>query len=272
MTVGVMIASTFRDLVRLAALLEDLERQTRPPDEVLITVQAKGAALLQAEDVLARFRHTLPMRIVAFPESGLSRNRNRGLKLARSDVCLLCDDDLHLDAGAIETVASAFTEIPEAVIITFRIQSEGRPAPDKASSPRRHNWRSIATVASPEIAIWREWVQSEGLRFDERFGLGTERWRSGEENVFLRDALRKSRNVYTIPTKIGEHPAQGSAQALDAQALVGKGAVFARMYGRIAGPPLLAAFLVKKALQTRLPLNLVTIRSALRGFREFFRA
>ena len=273
MTVAVVIASTLGEPRRLVELLTDLASQERLPDEVVLAIQRstdEPAVKRALSDLLAPFRDRLPLRIELFDEVGLSRNRNRGLELAASDICLLTDEDIRLEPSAIETVANAFDEVPNAVVITFRVRVGGRSEPRAWVGPRRHTWRTLAKVASPEIAVRRRWVMAHDIHFDVRFGLGAPRWTSGEENIFLADIRRETPDIYGYATRIGEHPRPGSAQRLDARAMFGKGALFARMYGR-AGILYLIAFTLKKLLERRLRPTAMHLGNALAGYFEFWR-
>ena len=54
---------------------------------------------------------------------------------------------------------------------------------------------SAGRVRTPEIAFRLSRVEKVGVRFDADFGYGAE-YRSGEEYVFLADALRKNLKVW----------------------------------------------------------------------------
>lgn len=273
MTIAVVIASTLGEPRRLAELLTDLASQARLPDEVVVTIQRspdEEAVTRALSDLIEPFHDRLPLRIEFFDEVGLSRNRNRGLDVVESDICLLTDDDIRFERSAIETVANAFDEVPNAVVITFRVRVGGRPEPRAWAGPRRHTRRTLAKVASPEIAVRRSWILAHDIRFDVRFGLGAPRWTSGEENIFLADILRTTPDIYAYATRIGDHPRPGSAQRLDGRTMFGKGALFARMYGR-EGILYLIAFIFKKLLERRLRPTAMHLGNAFAGYFDFWR-
>jgi len=185
-------------------------------------------------------------RTFDYGETGLSRSRNRALQRAAADIVVIADDDVRHPAGAQETVARAFAAHPRADIITFQARTpDGAPFKRYPSRARRHTTRSIMRVSSWEIALRLESVRAAGLRFDERFGLGAE-FPTGEENIFLLDALRRGLTLRYVPQPIAIHPRFSSgADFSTAAAVAAKGAVFGRMFGA-ASAPVEFAFACKK--------------------------
>jgi len=187
-----------------------------------------------------------PGKVFDYHETGLSKSRNRALQHATGDICVVGDDDVcHLPAAQ-EIIAGAFADHPRADIITFQARTpDGAPFKRYASRPRRHTRRSIMRVTSWEIALRTASVRAAGLRFDERFGLGAD-FPTGEENIFLMDALRRGLHLRYIPAPIAIHPAESSgADFSRPDSIAAKGAAFRRMFGA-ASPPLEMAFACKK--------------------------
>lgn len=179
-------------------------------------------------------------------ETGLSRSRNRALHHATADIVVIADDDVRHPPAAPATVARAFAAHPRADIITFQAQTpSGAPFKRYPTRPRRHTARSLMRVSSWEIALRLASIRAAGLRFDERFGLGA-KFPTGEENIFLLDALRRGLNLRYEPQVIAIHPAASSgADFSTAAAVIAKGAAFQRMFGA-AFLPVALAFAVKK--------------------------
>lgn len=185
-------------------------------------------------------------RVFDYRETGLSKSRNRALQHATADICVVGDDDVRHLPAAQEIIAGAFADHPRADIITFQARTpDGAPFKRYASRPRRHTRRSIMRVISWEIALRTASVRAAGLRFDERFGLGAD-FPTGEENIFLMDALRRGLHLRYIPAPIVIHPAESSGANFSSPASVAaKGAAFRRMFGA-ASKPLEMAFACKK--------------------------
>lgn len=186
------------------------------------------------------------MQTFEYRETGLSKSRNRALAHATADIVLIADDDVRHPPDAPATVARAFAAYPRADIITFQAQTPaGAPFKKYASRARRHTARSIMRVSSWEIALRLESIRAAGLRFDEAFGLGAE-FPTGEENIFLIDALRRGLNLRYEPQVIAVHPAESSGADLSTvDAVQAKGAAFRRMFGA-AFLPVALAFAGKK--------------------------
>lgn len=167
-----------------------------------------------------------------YQETGLSRSRNRALQHATADLCLIGDDDVSYPESAAAIVAEAFLHNPSADIITFQtFTPDGVPFKRYGTRQHWHTSRSIMRVTSCEIALKTRAVRSAGLRFDEQFGLGAD-FPTGEENIFLLDALRRGLHILYIPVPVAVHPAYSSGgDFLNHELIAAKGAMFRRMFG-----------------------------------------
>lgn len=172
------------------------------------------------------------VQVFDYQEKGVSKSRNRALQKATAEICLLADDDLVFLESAQRMVLAAFQQNPTADIITFQAQTlSGAPWKHYAIKQQRHTRRSIMRVASWEIAFRRRSIQSAGLQFDERFGLGAA-FPTGEENIFLLDALRKNLTILHVPVAIVMHPECSSGgDFFNHQLVAAKGAMLYRMFG-----------------------------------------
>lgn len=212
-------------------------------------------------------------------ERGLARSRNRALDLASDEICLLGDDDQRYVPDVCERIEEAFARFPEADILTFAERT-----PDGALR-RRYPTRprplrsvlSVHRVRTPEIAFRLSRVRKVGLRFDADFGFGA-RYASGEESIFLADALRKNLKVWFVPSVISSHPAVTTAARghTDRRLMYAKGAMMARVFGRFALLGVLA-FAAKKTAQAKMarleaaPFG-VRITKMLRGWSDYRRS
>ena len=186
-------------------------------------------------------------------ERGLAHSRNRALDLASDEICLLGDDDQHYVPDVVERVEEAFARFPEADILTFAERTpDGTLRRRYPPRPRPHSLFSAGRVRTPEIAFRLSRVEKVGVRFDADFGYGAE-YRSGEEYVFLADALRKNLKVWFVPSVISFHPAVTTAARghTDRRLMHSKGAMMARVFGW-AAPLGMLAFAAKKTAQARM--------------------
>lgn len=181
-----------------------------------------------------------------YTQRGLSRSRNHALDHATGEICLLSDDDLYYKEDIESLVTQAFEENPTADIITFQIETpKGKPFKNYKTEPFWHTKRTIMRVASVEMAFKRSTIKESHLRFDENFGLGAT-FPTGEENIFLSDALDKKLKILFMPLPIIIHPPESSGRDFDNAKLVqAKGAMFTRIFG-ISGFAISLLFALKK--------------------------
>lgn len=165
---------------------------------------------------------------------GLARNRNAALLYATGDICLIADDDVSYSKGYFDNIIKAFKENPDADIITFKAKTnlfepEFKKYPNFAFW---HNIKSIFKVSSIEIAFKLKSIKTNGLKFDENFGLGS-MFTSGEEIIFLMDAFKKGLGIKFIPYYIVNHPYErsGTKSKYINEKIIASGAIFYRMFG-----------------------------------------
>lgn len=189
--------------------------------------------------------------IFNFKEKGLSRSRNHALSKSQAEIVLISDDDIHYMENIENLILEAFKNHPDADIITFQIQTpEKQPYKQYKSTKFWHNTKTLMGVCSVEIAFRLSSISKHMLEFDEHFGLGT-KFPTGEENIFLIDALKKGLKVLYLPLPIVIHPAESSGMHYDNIALTqAKGAMFYRIFG-VLGYAISVLFAYKKYKESR---------------------
>src|SRR5258708_21879510 len=90
-TVSVCIA-TYRRAERLAAVLDDLTRQTRLPDEVVVVDNDAAAGARAVVEERLRQGAPFPMRYAVQPVKNISLTRNKTVELAGGDWLAFIDD------------------------------------------------------------------------------------------------------------------------------------------------------------------------------------
>lgn len=121
---AVGIPTTGRPAI-LAETLAELERQTRPPDEVLIGPTA-------ATDLPERIAGFASLRIVPLPTgaiAGASLQRNLLLDVTTADIIIFLDDDFFLDPAYLAAVEAAFAANPAVVGVTGTLLADGARGP-----------------------------------------------------------------------------------------------------------------------------------------------
>lgn len=201
-------------------------------------------------------------------EKGLSKSRNFALSKAKNDILVIADDDIIYEKDVENIILNSFENNPEADIITFQIKkSETELYKDYSTTSYWHNMLSLMRTSSIEIALRRKSIEDKKLKFDENFGLGTE-YSTGEEIIFLTDALRKGLKILYLPIPIVIHPDDTSGMNLDDKNLVqAKGALFYRMF-KWKAYLILIIFSLKKRKYSRFGL-LGFLRNMIIGLKKY---
>lgn len=215
--------------------------------------------------------HTLStegnISVLSIVERGLSKSRNRALTIATAELCLIADGDITYQANYEKVITNAFRDNPEADIIIFGI--ERLDGTLMHVRPGRVGLLHSMKVNSKLIAFKRDSVVRSGIRFDERFGAGSDFY-MGEENIFLADCRRAGLKAISIPAKIGHlrpHISTWSRERNERYFYI-KG----RMFARISKPlslALSAQFALRKAGARNKSISvLAAFSSATRGVND----
>jgi len=185
--------------------------------------------------------------IYSYKDKGLSKSRNIAISKSSSEICLISDDDVRFKDDIEIIITEAFKNNPKVDIITFQIQTPNKqPYKSYKVNSFYHTKKTIMGVSSIEIAFRRKEIINNKIQFDENFGLGT-KYPTGEEIIFLSDALNKGLKILYIPIPIVIHPIESSGKNYDNDKLImAKGAMFYRLFG-FFGYPISVLFTLKKA-------------------------
>ena len=174
------------------------------------------------------------IRVINSFETGLSRSRNLALEHAQGDICLIADDDVTYTENFDQYIYDAFVRHKGADIITFKMVDEhGR---DFKTYPNTeiHDKKSISSVNSVVIAFRRESLVNSPIRFNPLFGLGGT-FQTGDEYVFLRNALDENLKLFFEPSVILSHPFNSSGRDSGSDRLVfGRAGIYAKYSGSLA--------------------------------------
>lgn len=163
---------------------------------------------------------------------GLCKSRNIGLSNVMTKYAYIMDDDVELDLDkVIELVQKMESDSVDVATCQFKYLDGTFP---KKYSVKffEHDMLSSAKVSSIEICVNIESIRAHKIRFDERFGLGTD-WPSGEEYIFLTDCLKAGLKVKYYPIVTGIHPNETSGQDFytSSSKAVAKREMFKRVFG-----------------------------------------
>ena len=170
-------------------------------------------------------------RILSYNERGLSKSRNRAIENAIGDVCVIADDDVTYIDGYDQIIAEAFEKNKDVDIFTFQVNTpNGDKYKNYSEKKFYHNMKSVLKVSSIEIVFNRKKIINNDINFNEHFGLGAE-FSSGEENIFLRECLRKGLKIMYIPEPIVIHDKESSGSLNKESVFLSKGALFKELFG-----------------------------------------
>lgn len=226
-----MDAAHARDLVRSLGLHGDSQLGGAPVN-VLVINQVSGPV----EPPILKPN----LRVFSFRERGLSRSRNRALSLSHAELLLLADDDICYLPGFEKQIQQAFSKHPGIAFCSFQFVNRDTGQLARRYPVRNHVHRqwTVPSVSSVEIVLRP--ARLANLRFDERFGLGAA-YNSGEEAIFLHDALKAGARGHFEPTPLCDHPGLSSGHDLwNRQTTRSKGAILRRLYPHLWPIPAVA--------------------------------
>lgn len=207
----------------------------RPDVSYIISIQYTQESYLQHIPKELMMRHDV--RVVPIAGLGLCRNRNNALQAATGDIALIADDDVRYRNEYFDRVIETFSQDSEVDVAQFKIKSlDGGFIKDypEFSYTHPHIPRGMY-VTSPEIAMRIATTRGK-VYFDERFGLGSPHFISGEEEVLFTDAVRKGLTVRYYPQFVVEAPSEstGSRTYYDERVMMAKGAINYYIHGASA--------------------------------------
>jgi len=170
---------------------------------------------------------------------GLSRNRNNAISKSKSEICIIADDDCRYTYDRIKRLMELYESNSDTDAIVMKsIGPDGkllRNYPDKSfnlkNPPKGYYPISI------DITFRRKNVCD--IKFDERFGLGSEKMNSGEEGAWIESLLRHNKKVEYFPFPLAQtvdNPKSGKEIYKDAVKLFSNGSLLYYVYGIMAIP------------------------------------
>ena len=174
------------------------------------------------------------IRVINSKASGLAKSRNLAIQNCLGQICLFADDDVVYKHDFKQKIISSFESQPNADIITFKMEDEfGNDYVKYPIKEIRHNHKSVLSAYSVVISFRKKTVKYK-LKFDTLFGLGSE-FPTGEEYVFLREALYRQKCLYFVPKIILKHPEFSSGrQETSDDILSSRAALFYKFSGNLA--------------------------------------
>lgn len=198
---------------------------------------------------------------------GLSNSRNMAIDNAKSDICILCDNDVEYVTGYERMIMSEFDKYKDADVIVFYIRRPERLQPNY-NKPRKMGYLSVLKIFSPEIAFRKSSI--EGIRFNELFGAGA-KYNMGEENLFLYECLKKHKKIMYVPVHIATLRDEESTwfKGYDKQFFIARGANYEAMSSVFSHLLIWQFALRKRALYLRDISMLSAVKAMYEGRRKY---
>lgn len=143
------------------------------------------------------------IRMISTTERGVSKSRNMAVDNANGDICIMADDDEVFSDGYAEAIKEAYAEKPDADIIAFNVQHTNPRHKRKTIQSFKKSPKS-QTYGTWSLTFRRNSVTKKNVRFNELFGPGSGVIASGEDSVWLKDAIKNKLKVYQHPFCIVE--------------------------------------------------------------------
>ena len=214
MTLDILICTIDDGIMKVPEVLMSPRGDVR----YVVSMQYTGEEMLERVPKVLRERKDVTLTFLK--GRGLCRNRNHALEMATGDVVLMADDDNRYSEELIRNIFKAYEEHPDADVIHFQaLDLEGKPL---------HAYPADY-VSSVEMTFRRE----VKVRFNEKFGLGSEKLCSGEEDVWMKDVRDAGYCVKYMPKPVVMTPAgtTGAFFVGNEKLQMSKGATFRYVYG-----------------------------------------
>ncbi len=146
------------------------------------------------------------VKMITTPDRGVGKNRNIALLNATADIIIFADDDMVFVNNYEDGIIEAFEKIPNADIIIFEVDINANPDRedkrkiDKIGRVRTYNFMRYGTY---RIVARRNSIIKKNIWFSLLYGGGAP-FSSGEDNLFLREALRKRLKIFKYPFKTAD--------------------------------------------------------------------
>lgn len=147
------------------------------------------------------------VKFVTTPSRGLSKNRNIAISNIGkdTDIIVFADDDLKFYDDYEQKIISAFKKTPKAQAIRFNVNciSERKISMKQIIETHRATRREVTSWGVCGLAVKASVIKENSLKFNERFGTGTENY-CGEDSIFLQELFKEKVNVYASPEFIAQ--------------------------------------------------------------------
>lgn len=176
------------------------------------------------------------IRVISQNLRGVGLSRNAALESASADICLFSDEDIVYNPGYERKVLEAFDAHPDASVIAFNVHVDQRRRTYFNEDVHRIKWNNYGRYPAYAIAVRREDILKNGIRYSILFGGGA-KYSNGEDSLFLHDCLKKGLRMYSDTSVIGEETYRESTwfHGYTDKFFFDRGVLFHFLYGKAAG-------------------------------------
>lgn len=108
-----LIATVLNEGDNIQRLMDTIQQQTLQPDEIIIV---DGGSRDQTVEILRRYEHILPLRILIEPGCNISRGRNVALQAATGEIIAITDAGVRLDNDWLEKITQPLRDNPTCTV------------------------------------------------------------------------------------------------------------------------------------------------------------
>ena len=145
------------------------------------------------------------VELISTADRGVGKNRNKALMNARGKFLMCSDQDMVYVDGYEKIVEDAFAMCPKADIIVFNLEYLNRFTPPRKEDKKFkkvHLWNCMR-YGTARVAMRKGAIDKSCLSFSTLYGGGA-KYSSGEDSLFIREALRKGLKMYYCPIVIAK--------------------------------------------------------------------
>ncbi len=239
--------------------------QNKMPDiKYIISHQYTDEKFLKVPDALRRE----DVQISQIPGKGLSKSRNNALMIADGDIALIADDDITYLPDTFRIIKKLYSDDSSLNVACFKIKTKDGEPEYKNYSTEAYTFKKKKRhyVSSIEVSFRIQAIKEKGIYFDERFGLGAEKYKRGEEEMFIIDCQKAGLCIQYFPFYIVSHPYESSTKNInefDKSKIAIQGAIDAKKFGLVAILKVFVStiFLIRKLLTNGInPINYLNNR------------
>ncbi|MGG0657024.1 glycosyltransferase family A protein [Rummeliibacillus pycnus] len=232
------LGDRIHDIIRL---LESLIIQDYKNFEVVIVTQDHHDKI---KNLIKNYQN-IEIHHVILERKGLSYSRNKGIEYCSGDIIVLSDDDCWYHKESLKIIANEFIKNKNLDVLLTQIYDYHNKKFYKSylnTKNRIMNKIDLMSKSSIEIAFKKNTCL---FKFDERFGLGSNKYTCGEEVDFLLCNYSPDKNFVYVPIVTVYHPRKETVD--DKDKIIAKGAVYSKNFNIFIGSAVLIRdLLIKK--------------------------